>query len=332
MIDWVASMSQSDEPWPCWKTNTTTPNAAASETRLSSTALTASTIERNARVSRIRVRISTRASTYGEAAEQGVHEVAIDRGDAGERAVRALERGVGAVDDRLDAGRRAVDRGERLDQRGRPGLPRRGRVAPAMPGTVASVAAICCGSPPFSTSTFSGFMTPGLMPASASIWRPSIAVPLPGKFDELRLVGVQLRAEPGQHGDDRDADGGDGDRAPQHEACPAAPRAVLGAAAVDQPARHHADAVDALAEHGEHRRQQRDRGEHRDGRDQHAARGRSSGSAAAAGRPATAGRWRPSSRRRSPSGRRGSSSRRPPTRRRLPSRSSSRKRKIISSA
>jgi hypothetical protein len=44
------------------------------------------------------------------------------------------------------------------------------------------LAAICCALPPSSTRTSSGFITPGLIPASASICRPSIAVPLPGKF------------------------------------------------------------------------------------------------------------------------------------------------------
>ena len=29
VTDWVASMFQSEEPCPCWKTNTTTPKAAA---------------------------------------------------------------------------------------------------------------------------------------------------------------------------------------------------------------------------------------------------------------------------------------------------------------
>ena len=64
MIAWVAVMFQSDEPWPHWKMITMIPNAAASEIRLSSTALTASTIDRNARVSRISVRISTNRMTY----------------------------------------------------------------------------------------------------------------------------------------------------------------------------------------------------------------------------------------------------------------------------
>ena len=63
MIAWVAVMFQSEEPWPFWKMMTMSPNAAASERRLRITALTASTIERNARVSRISVRMSTNAST-----------------------------------------------------------------------------------------------------------------------------------------------------------------------------------------------------------------------------------------------------------------------------
>ena len=66
MIACVALMFQSEEPWPSWKMKTMIPNAAASERRLRITALTASTIERNARVSRISVRITTNASTYGK--------------------------------------------------------------------------------------------------------------------------------------------------------------------------------------------------------------------------------------------------------------------------
>ena len=59
-------MFQSDEPWPFWKMNTMIPNAAASEIRLRSAALIGSTIDRNARASRISVRITTNASTYGK--------------------------------------------------------------------------------------------------------------------------------------------------------------------------------------------------------------------------------------------------------------------------
>jgi hypothetical protein len=50
-------------PWPCWKMKTTIPMAAASETRLRSTALSGRTSERKARASRISVRSATKAST-----------------------------------------------------------------------------------------------------------------------------------------------------------------------------------------------------------------------------------------------------------------------------
>ena len=66
MIARVAVMFQSDEPWPFWKMKTMIPNAAPSEMRLRIAALIASTIERNARVSRMSVRIRTNASTYGK--------------------------------------------------------------------------------------------------------------------------------------------------------------------------------------------------------------------------------------------------------------------------
>ena len=56
-------MFQSDEPWPSWKMKTTIPYAAASEARLRIAALSGSTIERNARASRISVSTSTNAST-----------------------------------------------------------------------------------------------------------------------------------------------------------------------------------------------------------------------------------------------------------------------------
>ena len=105
----------------------------------------------------------------GEAAEQGVQEVAVDRGDAGQRAVGPLEARVGAVDDRLDAGSGAVDRRRtpRRASSARDAISA-GAVAPTTPGTVRSLAATCSGSPPCSTRTSSGFITPGLMPAAAS--------------------------------------------------------------------------------------------------------------------------------------------------------------------
>ena len=125
--------------------------------------------------------------------------------------------------------------------------------------------------PPCSTRTFSGFITPGLIPAAASWSRAGDGGPGAGEVLQLRLVRVQLRAEAREHGDDHQPDSGDRDRAAEHEARPASPGAVFGMAAVDEPLRHHPDAVDPRTEYGEQRRQQRQRREHRDDRDQHPA-------------------------------------------------------------
>ena len=138
----MASTSQSEEPWPCWKTNTTIPKAAASETRFSSTALIGEHDRAERPGEQDQRQHQDEREHVGEAVEQGVQEVAVDRGDAGQRAVGPLERGVGAIDDRLDAGGGAVDRGERLDQRVRAAVPGGGAVAPTTPGTVRSLAAI----------------------------------------------------------------------------------------------------------------------------------------------------------------------------------------------
>jgi hypothetical protein len=82
--------------------------------------------------------------------------------------------------------------------------------------------------PPCSTRRTNGFITPGEMPASASICAPAIAVPC-REVLQLRLVRVELQpiatstatiASPTA----RPA------TAAQHEARPAAPRAVLGMA------------------------------------------------------------------------------------------------------
>ena len=62
-------------------------------------------------------------------------------------------------------------------------------------------------------------------------------VPVPGKFFSCASFAFSCSAEADEHGDDREADGGDRDRAAEHESRPAAPGAVLGVAAVDQPLR-----------------------------------------------------------------------------------------------
>ena len=66
MITPVACTPQIDsDPWPCWKMKTMIPNAAPSDTRLSSTALTGSSTDRKARISSTNVSRITNASTYG---------------------------------------------------------------------------------------------------------------------------------------------------------------------------------------------------------------------------------------------------------------------------
>ena len=55
------------------------------------------------------------------------------------------------------------------------------------------------------------------MPASSSIWRPAIAVPVPGKFFSCDSFGFSCVADGGEHRHDRDADGRDGNRAAKHE-------------------------------------------------------------------------------------------------------------------
>ena len=62
-----------------------------------------------------------------------------------------------------------------------------------MPGTARSFAATACALPPCSTSVTNGFITPGEMPASASIVRPAIAVPVPGKLFSCDSFGFSWR-------------------------------------------------------------------------------------------------------------------------------------------
>ena len=65
LIACVASMPQiASDPNPCWKTSTMSPQAAATESRFSSTALSGRTSERNARARsrNVRTEMSTRMS------------------------------------------------------------------------------------------------------------------------------------------------------------------------------------------------------------------------------------------------------------------------------
>ena len=53
------------DPWPICQKNTMEPNTAASETRLSTTALSGSRMDRKVRTSRMNVMSAISASTYG---------------------------------------------------------------------------------------------------------------------------------------------------------------------------------------------------------------------------------------------------------------------------
>ena len=54
---------------PCWKTSTSRPYAAPTESRLRTTAVPAMTTERKTTVSRMKVRPSTSRKTYGAGSE-----------------------------------------------------------------------------------------------------------------------------------------------------------------------------------------------------------------------------------------------------------------------
>ena len=186
----------------------------------------------------------------GEAAEQGVQEVAVDRGDAGQRA---------PVPSRLAPARSMVPwmPGAAPSIAGNASTnefgPRRhsgGAHAPTTPGTAAQlrrdllrVAAVL--DEDVERLHHAGADLRGGELLAAGDRRAGA-----GEVLQLRLAGVQLRSQAREHGDDRDADGRDRDRAPEHEARPAAPGAVLGMAGVDQALRHHPDAVDPLPENG----------------------------------------------------------------------------------
>ena len=157
-------------------------------------------------------------------------------------------------------------------------------------------------------------------------------VALAGEVLGLRLARVELHAVEDEHRDDREADRRHRPGMAHDEPRPATPGAVLRVAAVDEALRQQADAVDPRAEGRQQRRQQRDRRDHRDRRDQQAAdpdradeRQRQHEHREQARRPR-------SSPRRSPSGPACVIVSTSAVSTSSPSRSSSRKRKIISSA
>ena len=106
---------------------------------------------------------------------------------------------------------------------------RRARRLPRSRDRRATFAAIACGSPPRSTRMLNGFITPGLIRRRAARLRPAIASPLPGKFFSCDSFGVsRARARPGRRRSP--ARRWRRPRAPEHEARPASPDAVLGMA------------------------------------------------------------------------------------------------------
>ena len=68
-----------------------------------------------------------------------------------------------------------------------------GATAPATPGTALTLATIGPALCPFSTRITKGFITPAEMPAPASIDRPTIASPLPGRSFACASLGFSCR-------------------------------------------------------------------------------------------------------------------------------------------
>ncbi len=177
----------------------------------------------------------------------------------------------GAIDDRLDAGGGTVAHRERFDQRVGPVMPRRGggrsehsRHRAQLRGDLLGVAAVL------------DEHVERLHHARADVRVGELVATgdrgaAAGEVLQLRLVGVQLRAQAREHANDHQADRRDRDRPPKHDARPAPPGPVFGMAPVDQSPRHHPNVVDPLTENGEQRRQQGERREHGDGGNQHAA-------------------------------------------------------------
>ncbi len=275
-------MSQSSEPCRCWKTRTTTPNAAASESRFSTTALTREhdraegAREQDQRQQDHEGRARTGSCRRARARSRG-------RPRRSRRASRACPRALALTASmvRLDPGRRPVDGGERLDDRGvaaSPGGGRRG--ADDARDRRAASRRSAAGSRAVLDEHVERLHDAGADAArSASSVAPGDRVAAAGERSSAaprsRFSCVPSHGERARRSRGPTSAAGSGRRMTKRAQRPQ--RAVLRMPAVDQALRQHADAVDALAEHGQHRRQQRDRREHRDGRDQHARRCRSSG-------------------------------------------------------
>ena len=179
------------------------PKAAASERRFRTIALSASTVERNARVSRISVRSRTSPSTYGKLPNRACRKSRSTAARPVSVPFVPFEARVGAVDGRLDAGRGAVDRGEPLDERVRPLPPlrRRGRSDDARHR--ASFAATCLGVAAVLDEDVERLHHAGADPGRGELVAGGDRRAGAGEVLQLRLGRVQLRAEAGESGDDR---------------------------------------------------------------------------------------------------------------------------------
>ena len=142
-----------------------------------------------------------------------------------------FEARVGAIDRCLDAGSGAVDRGERLDERVLALAPARRRGRSDDAGHRAQLRRDLLGVAAVLDEDVERLHHAGADPGRGELVAAGDRRAGAGEVLQLRLVRVQLRSQSREHGDDRDADGGDRDRAPEHEACPAAPGAVFGMAA-----------------------------------------------------------------------------------------------------
>ena len=183
-----------------------------------------------------------------------------------------FEARVDAIDRRLDAGGGAVDRGERFDERVLPATPfrRRGRADDS--GHRAQLRRDLLRVASVLDEDVERLDHAGGDPCRGELVATRDRRAGAGEVLHLRLARVQLRSQAREHGNDRDADSRDRDRAPEHEARPAAPGAVFGMAACRSRrrgiTRTRLTLVPSTASIAGSKRE---RGEHRDDRDQHAA-------------------------------------------------------------
>ena len=98
-----------------------------------------------------------------------------------------------------------------------------GAAAPTTPGTVLSFAAICSALPPLLDEHVERLHHAGADAGRGELVASGDRRPGAGEVLQLGLVRVQLRAQPGERGDDDEPDQPDRDGAPDHEPGPASP-------------------------------------------------------------------------------------------------------------